>query len=106
MGSLSSKGRTTQRHTEGRQKHGSDLRVATPQTFSLSNASLAGALAYESDGSHAHLVFQLRPGAYNDESLIELNELEQRRPVVLIGTDCPRATADACVTGLPNSAAG
>jgi hypothetical protein len=28
--------RSTRRHTEGRQNHGSDLRVATPQTFSLS----------------------------------------------------------------------
>jgi hypothetical protein len=36
----------------------------------------------------AHLVFQLRPGAYNDETLIEflseLHQLEQQRPVVLI----------------------
>ena len=44
--------------------------------------SLAGALAYEPDGSDAHLVFQLRPGAYNDETLIEflteLNEFEQQ----------------------------
>ena len=44
-------------------------------------------LVYEPDGSDAHLVFHLRPGAYNDEALIEflteLNQLEQR-PVVLI----------------------
>jgi hypothetical protein len=36
----------------------------------------------------AHLLFQLRPGAYNDETLIEflseLHQLEQQRPVVLI----------------------
>ena len=50
--------------------------------FSWKRLSLAGALAYEPDGSDAHLVFQLRPGAYNDETLIaflsELNEVEQR----------------------------
>ena len=54
--------------------------------------SLAGALAYEPDGSDAHLVFQLRPGAYNDETLIEflseLNEIEQR-PVLLIWDGLP-----------------
>jgi transposase len=33
--------------------------------------SMAGALAYEPDGSDASLVFQMRPGAYNDETLIE-----------------------------------
>ncbi len=51
--------------------------------FSWKRLSLAGALVYESDGSDAHLVFQLRPGAYNDETLIEflndVNQLEQRR---------------------------
>jgi putative transposase len=48
---------------------------------------MAGALVYEPDGSDAHLVFQMRPGAYNDESLIEflteLNHLEQRHVVVI-----------------------
>ena len=47
---------------------------------------MAGALVYEPDGSDAHLVFQLRPGAYNDETLIEfltdLDQLEQHRSVV------------------------
>ena len=47
---------------------------------------------YEPDGSDAHLVFQLRPGAYNDETLIEflseLHELEQRR-VLLIWDGLP-----------------
>jgi hypothetical protein len=61
--------------------------------FNWKRLSLAGALAYEPDGSDAHLVFQLRPGAYNDETLIEflteLNELEQRRPVVLIWDGLP-----------------
>jgi hypothetical protein len=50
--------------------------------FNWKRLSLAGALAYEPDGSDAHLVFELRPGAYNDEMLIEflsdLNGIEQR----------------------------
>src|SRR5213079_3302374 len=49
-------------------------------------------LTYEPDGTDAHLVFQLRPGAYNDETLIEflseLNEIEQRR-VLLIWDGLP-----------------
>jgi hypothetical protein len=53
---------------------------------------LAGALAYEPDGSDAHLVFELRPDAYNDEMLIEflseLNKLEQRA-VLLIWNGLP-----------------
>ncbi len=48
---------------------------------------MAGALAYEPDGSDAHLVFQLRPGAYNDERLIDflsdLNEIEHRPPLLI-----------------------
>jgi transposase len=60
--------------------------------FGWKRLSLAGALAYEPDGSAAHLVFQFRPGAYNDQTLIEflieLNELEQR-PVVLIWDGLP-----------------
>jgi len=55
--------------------------------FGWKRLSLAGALAYEPDGSDAHLVFQLRPGAYNDETLIEflheLNQFEQRRVVLI-----------------------
>ena len=61
--------------------------------FSWKRLSLAAAVVYEPDGSDAHLVFQLRPGAYNDETLIEfltdLNELEQQRPVVLIWDGLP-----------------
>jgi hypothetical protein len=53
---------------------------------------LAGALVYEPNGSDAHLVFELRPGAYNDamliEFLIDLHELEQR-PVLLICDGLP-----------------
>ena len=54
--------------------------------------SIAGVLVYEPDGSHAYLVFQLRPGAYNDETLIEflieMRHLEQRR-VLLIWDGLP-----------------
>src|SRR6266436_8771621 len=57
--------------------------------FNWKRLSLAGALAYEPDGSAAHLVFELRPGAYNDETLIEflseLNDFEQRRVVLIMG---------------------
>ena len=51
--------------------------------FVWKRLSIAGALVYEPDGSDAHLVFQLRPGAYNDETLIEfltdLDHLERHR---------------------------
>ena len=60
--------------------------------FNWKRLSLAGALAYEPDGSDAHLVFDLRPGAYNDETLIEfLNELNaiEQRPVLLIWDGLP-----------------
>jgi len=60
--------------------------------FAWKRLSLAGALAYEPDGSDAHLFFELRPGAYNDEILIEflteLNAVEQR-PVLLIWDGLP-----------------
>jgi transposase len=60
--------------------------------FNWKRLSLAGVLAYEPDGSDAHLVFELRPGAYNDEMLIEflsdLNDIEQRR-VLLIWDGLP-----------------
>jgi transposase len=55
--------------------------------FNWKRLSLAGALVYEPDGSDAHLFFELRPGAYNDETLIEflseLNDIEQRRVLVI-----------------------
>lgn len=51
--------------------------------FAWKRLSIAGTLVYEADGSDAHLVFQMRPGAYNDELLIEfltdLHQLEQDR---------------------------
>ena len=61
--------------------------------FGWKRLSVAGALAYEPDGSDAHLVFQLRPGAYNDELLIEfvtdVHQLEQDRSVVLLWDGLP-----------------
>src|SRR5438552_13602790 len=61
--------------------------------FAWKRLSLAAALVYEPDGSEAHLVFQLRTGAYNGESLIdfltELNQHEQRRVVLLIWDGLP-----------------
>ena len=60
--------------------------------FNWKRLSLAGALAYEPDGSDAHLFFELRPGAYNDETLIaflsELNEVDQRN-VLLVWDGLP-----------------
>ena len=60
--------------------------------FNWKRLSLAGGLAYEPEGSDAHLVFQLRPGAYNDETLIEfltdVRHLDQRR-VLLIWDGLP-----------------
>jgi Winged helix-turn helix len=55
--------------------------------FNWKRLSLAGALAFEPDGGDAHLVFELRPGAYNDETLIEfltmLKDIEQRRVLMV-----------------------
>src|SRR6202521_3953514 len=56
--------------------------------FAWKRLSIAGVLAYEPDGSDAHLVFQLRPGAYNDETLIEflaeVHQHEEQRSIILI----------------------
>ena len=61
--------------------------------FAWKRLSMAGVLAYEPDGSDAHLVFQLRSGAYNDELLInflaEVHEHERKRLVVLIWDGLP-----------------
>ena len=61
--------------------------------FVWKRLSIAGALVYEPDGSDAHLVFELRPGAYNDETLIEflsdVHQLEQQRSVLLIWDGLP-----------------
>jgi hypothetical protein len=60
--------------------------------FNWQRLSLAGALVYEPDGSDAHLVFELRPGAYNDEALIgflsDVKDIEQRA-VLLIWDGLP-----------------
>ncbi|MGO9963410.1 MAG: IS630 family transposase [Acidimicrobiales bacterium] len=61
--------------------------------FSWKRLSMAGALAYEPDGTDAQLVFQMRPGAYNDESLIEflteMHTLLEDRLVTLIWDGLP-----------------
>ena len=60
--------------------------------FNWKRLSLAGVLAYEPDGTDAHLVFQMRAGAYNDQTLVAfLNALKdlERRPVVLIWDGLP-----------------
>ena len=55
--------------------------------FNYKRLSLAGALAYEPDGSDAHLFFALRPRTYNDETLIEfltdLHDTEQRAVLLI-----------------------
>ena len=69
--------------------------------FVWKRLSLAAALVYEADGSAAHLVFQLRPGAYSGESLIEfltdLHRLENRRLVLLLWDGLP-AHRSRCMT--------
>jgi hypothetical protein len=61
--------------------------------FAWKRLSIAGVLAYDPNGSDAHLVFQLRPGAYNDETLIdflaEVHEHEQHRTIILIWDGLP-----------------
>jgi len=61
--------------------------------FAWKRLSIAGVLAYEPDGSDAHLLFELRPGAYNDETLIdflvEVHAHEQQRRVILIWDGLP-----------------
>jgi transposase len=69
--------------------------------FNYRRLSLAGALVYEPDGSTAHLVFQLRPGAYNSESLIHflqtLHQHEAQRCIRLIWDGLP-AHRSRCMT--------
>ena len=61
--------------------------------FAWKRLSIAGVLAYEPDGSNAHMVFQLRPGAYNDETLIdflvEVHRHEKGRSILLIWDGLP-----------------
>jgi len=42
--------------------------------FNWKRLSMSAALAYAHDGGDARIVFQTRPGAYNDESIIEFLE--------------------------------
>jgi transposase len=61
--------------------------------FAWKRLSMAGALVYEPDASDAHLVFQLRPGAYNDEMLIEfltdVHQIERHRTMILLWDGLP-----------------
>jgi transposase len=61
--------------------------------FNWKRLSMAAALVYEPDKSHADLVFGLHPGAYNDVSLIEflteLSILLGGRKVTLIWDGLP-----------------
>jgi hypothetical protein len=77
--------------------------------FNWKRLSLAGALAYEPDGSDAHLVFELRPGAYNDESLIEfLHDLNKSNSVQCSSSrmDSPRIVVGVWPTGSTPSVTG
>ena len=61
--------------------------------FNWKRLSLAAALVYEPDGSDAHLVFELRSGAYNGETLIEfledLHQLQRGRRLLLLWDGLP-----------------
>ena len=61
--------------------------------FGWKRLSLATALVLEPDATDAHLVFQLRPGAYNGETLIEfltdLHQLEPGRRMLLLWDGLP-----------------
>ena len=96
---------------------GTHAGAATP--IQLETVVSGWRLGLRTDGSDAHLVFELRPGAYNDETLIEfLSDLYdiERRPVLLIWdglpahrsrrmTDWLRNQADwCCVEQLPGYA--
>jgi transposase len=69
--------------------------------FGWKRLSLAAALVFEPDRSDAHLVFQLRPGAYNGETLIEfltdLHQLEPGRRMLLLWDGLP-AHRSRCMT--------
>jgi transposase len=61
--------------------------------FVWKRLSIASALVYEPDGSDARLAFELRPGAYNTQTLIEfltfLHALEANRSVLLVWDGLP-----------------
>lgn len=61
--------------------------------FNWKRLSMATAIAYEPDATAAELVFQMRPGAYNDEALIEflgqVHDLLRGRKVTLLWDGLP-----------------
>jgi transposase len=61
--------------------------------FNWKRLSMSGALAYRPDGKHAALMFQVKEGSYNTESLIGflhgLQEHLARAPVTLIWDGLP-----------------
>jgi transposase len=69
--------------------------------FGWKRLSLAAALVFEPDASDAHLVFQLRPGAYDGAALIDflmdLHQLEPGRRMVLLWDGLP-AHRSRCMT--------
>ena len=69
--------------------------------FVWKRLSVAAALVYEPDAHDAHLVFQLRPGAYNGETLLEflkdLHRLEKHRAMLLLWDGLP-AHRSRCIT--------
>jgi len=77
--------------------------------FAWKRVSIAGVLAYESDASDAHLLFQLRPGAYNAETLIdfllEVHEHEEGRRIILIWDGLPSHRSRRMLDWLANQRA-
>ena len=77
--------------------------------FAWKRLSIAGVLAYEPDGSDAHLVFQLRPGAYNDETLIDfladVHAHEQHRTLIVIWDGLPSHRSRRMLDWLANQRA-
>jgi transposase len=61
--------------------------------FNWKRLSMSAAVAYAAHGGHARIVFATRPGAYNDESLIEflqaLHDELERAKVTLIWDGLP-----------------
>src|SRR5260370_17379575 len=61
--------------------------------FVWKRLSIASALVYEPHARDAHLVFELRPGAYNTATLIEfltfLHEFEQHPSLLLLWDELP-----------------
>lgn len=72
--------------------------------FNWKRLSMAGALVYEPDGSDAELIFGLRPGAYNEWSLVDflsdLHELLDGRKVTLVWDGLPSHRSKAMTSWL------